>query len=258
MFGITIGHDYKTPQNDMFPSLDNTLTDAALMAKTYREMGARDVLSLENPSLGEIEQKVAQFVVGLPPQATLVFYYAGHAVQVAGENYILISSTEALALSWFVETIGLAAETAIFFFDACRDNPFGLTPVQTNVKEESLRIWGGQKRSVSMEQLRSAGSGLAAVTVPRSNLLISYSTSPGSVAQDACGACGSNGPYALALSRQLKRQIDLDLLLARVGENVKELTRPDDNNTATYQATWFTGNLTRQVWLAGQPMQAIP
>ncbi|MEQ1612616.1 MAG: caspase family protein, partial [Hyphomicrobiaceae bacterium] len=117
------------------------------------------------------------------PDSVGVFYYAGHAVQVAGQNYLIpigadISSeseipVQAVNLQELLGAMkGAAARVKIAILDSCRNNPF----------ESSAR---GLSR------------GLAPVTAP-AGTLIAYATAPGEVALD-----GTDGhsPFTSALTR---------------------------------------------------------
>ncbi|MEZ5849276.1 MAG: caspase family protein [Hyphomicrobiaceae bacterium] len=114
-----------------------------------------------------------------------VLYYAGHGVQLAGENYLIPVgadirnesevAVEGVNLAEILKTMGAAqSRINIVVLDACRNNPFAAGA-------------------------RAGGGGLAPVDAP-AGTLIAFATAPGQVALDGEGA---NSPYSLALSKAI-------------------------------------------------------
>ena len=119
----------------------------------------------------------------------VVFYYAGHGVQIAGGNYLVPVDADTrqrlrravrgdIALER-VNIIGARARLQIVILDSCRDNPFGNTLVVTDL-------------SSGLSETRD---GFNVLTAPI-NSLLAFSTSPGTVAYDGTGA---NSPFTEAL-----------------------------------------------------------
>ena len=72
-------------------SLPNPEADARLMAHTLATLGF-DVTLHTDIALDELKRAIAQFgrkLRAAGPDATSLFYYAGHGVQVDGRNYML-------------------------------------------------------------------------------------------------------------------------------------------------------------------------
>jgi uncharacterized caspase-like protein len=112
-----------------------------------------------------------------------LFFFAGHGMQIDGENYLAAIDTDvdtetdakhsSLPLNRVIETLEKSGTaTNIIVLDACRNNPFE-------------RKW---QRSASLR-------GLAPVYAPKGTI-IAYATSPGQVAGDGSGR---NGAYTAAL-----------------------------------------------------------
>ena len=112
-----------------------------------------------------------EFATKLGPDSVGLFYYAGHAVQAEGSNYLIpigadIGSADEVAF----ETLDLArvlgkmdaseSPLKLVFVDACRNDPYS--------------------------RFRSATRGLAVTPAPRGTL-IAYATAPGDVAADGDG-----------------------------------------------------------------------
>tara|TARA_R110002049_G_scaffold10127_3_gene50407 strand:- start:114053 stop:115555 length:1503 start_codon:yes stop_codon:yes gene_type:complete len=167
--------------------LDNPVPDAELMAATLRENGF-EVTVLTDGGQIALNRAISQFgrdLRGAGKDATGLFYYAGHAVQSFGENYLLpvdASLTDAADLS----LVGVPADailrqmrsarnkTNIVILDACRNNPFEAIPDLND-------------------------NGLAEMKAPTGTFL-SYSTAPGAVALDGLDG---NSPFTKALAAEI-------------------------------------------------------
>lgn len=184
---LVIGNaDYQGASN----KLDNPVNDAELMAQTLTEVGFR-VTKVLNATRFEMRKAMLDYSRSLSGAKTIgLFYYAGHGMQVDGQNYLLpIDASPArkdelalhgVALSEFLQTLDSASGSEgrlnVVILDACRNNPFA-------------RGW------------RSVSRGLATIDAP-SGTLIAFATAPGDVAADGDGV---NSPYTLALSEMIKR-----------------------------------------------------
>lgn len=182
--------------------LKNPVADGKLMATTLEGMGFKVTLATDLDAKA-MKKAMLDFGRALRSSDSVgLFYYAGHAVQVAGENYLMPIDAnlqdeteigiEGVDVNDFLATMNEAqSRIKIVVLDACRNNPF---PAAS----------------------RSAARGLAIVRAP-TGTLIAYSTSPGEVALDGTG---DNSPYAEALARAMKgetgKPIELVFRQARV------------------------------------------
>jgi formylglycine-generating enzyme required for sulfatase activity len=141
------------------------------------------------------------------------FWYAGHGVEIDGENYLLpvdIGDEEDAArysstrlndlLSQFERIAGNRVNVVII--DACRNNPFTRTPTGTR----------GASRS----------RGLVVVDHPPQDMFLMYSTAPGDTAAD--GVNKRNSPFAEAFLKHAGRQEPLVLMVTRVVDETRQLT----------------------------------
>jgi len=163
-------------------SLANPVNDATDMAAALKEAGFEVILRTD-VDLAGIERALEDFQTLLGGKDTALFYYAGHGVQVQGENYLIpvkedIQSeanarSRGVALADVLDRIKASkVRTALIFLDACRDNPF---PGSS----------------------RSGTRGLSVVSAPADvETLIAYATEPGSVAADGTGR---NGVFTAAM-----------------------------------------------------------
>ncbi|MCT7374125.1 caspase family protein [Chelativorans salis] len=127
-----------------------------------------------------LERTIRDFLRSLDDGDVALFYYSGHAVQVAGENFVLpvdasLSSSydlevESYNISNLLDYMRQTSSLQILILDACRDNPFRSEYYYTGDKKVDVK---GNK-------------GLASLT-PRQGSLIVYSTAPDQVAYDGAG-----------------------------------------------------------------------
>ena len=161
--------------------LKNPAHDACDIADALSGCGFT-VTQLIDASHKQMDKALDDFKRSLEAQDVGLFFFAGHGVQIAGENYLAAVDTKigdeteakhsSLALNKVIDIMEASdTSTDILILDACRNNPWD-------------RAW------------RNLGSrGLAPVYAPRGTL-IAYSTSPG---QTACDGVGRNGAYSAAL-----------------------------------------------------------
>jgi hypothetical protein len=171
-------------------TLQNPVNDAKAIAAALRDVGFT-VLPYYNSDLKTMKKAMDEFGEKLQAFNVGLFYYAGHGVQVKGNNYLIpvdaslkveqdvdYDCINAGRLLGKMEAAGTT--TNIVILDACRDNPFA-------------RSWSG----------RSAGqgeTGLASMNAP-SGSIVAYATSPGKTASDGTG---KNGLYTEAILQNIK------------------------------------------------------
>lgn len=172
--------------------LRNPVNDAKAVAKALQELGF-DVNPQTDLDLRSMDEEIERFSSELKEGGVGVFYYAGHGVQVNGENYLiplnadLKREKDVLFDAYPLGKVINAMESAktkvnILIIDACRDNPF-------------YRRWGSQKRGLT------AVRGLEEVEATQ-GWVIAFATAPGDVAED--GGNLDNSPFTYHLLRHLK------------------------------------------------------
>lgn len=166
--------------------LKNPVNDAMDISAQLEECGFTVATKL-NCSYREMDQALKDFKKALKDSDVGLFFFAGHGMQVDGDNYLAAVDTDvsdelaakhsSLALNKVIDVMEKADNaSSIIVLDACRNNPFE-------------RAWS---RSMSSR-------GLAPVYAPRGTL-VAYATSPGQVASDGRGR---NGAYTAALLEHL-------------------------------------------------------
>jgi len=173
------------------PELPNAANDAKGMAELLGNAGFT-VTAAPNLSQNEMRQTISDFagkVSASGADTVALVFYAGHGLQIDGENYLvpvdLDPKREAdiplqgVRLNDLLNTLGaLPTRARIFMLDACRNNPF--------------------------PALSGAGHGLAIVDTKAGapGSFISYSTSPGAEAEDGSGADSPYTTAALTVAKQ--------------------------------------------------------
>ncbi|MEL6206719.1 MAG: caspase family protein, partial [Pseudomonadota bacterium] len=204
--------------------LDNPVTDAELLAQSLEDVGF-EVTLLTDADLPALSRGIAQFGRALRqagPEATGLFYFAGHGVQSFGANYLLPVDAE-LGNAADLDFVAVEAQsvlrqmfsarnrTNIVILDACRNNPF-----------EAMPEFGE--------------TGLAEMKAPTGTFL-AYATAPGEVAYDGEG---ENSPFTAALARQMQ-------VPGRTIEDVFREVRVDVlRTTQGLQTPWDTSSLTAE------------
>jgi hypothetical protein len=168
--------------NYVFAPLANPSHDANDVAQALRNAGF-SVDTVLDADKRKMQEAIAQFGTALGQHKGVgFFYYAGHGVQIAGENYLVptdaaIDSEASLKESTVNASSAVDAMAAtgvslnVVVLDACRNNP--LTPTG----------FRGLSRMDSSDRL-----------------FVSFSTRPGAVALDGDGR---NSPYAKHLTQAM-------------------------------------------------------
>jgi uncharacterized caspase-like protein len=173
------------------PPLTNPVNDAMLMADTLKKAGFDLVDFRQNLSAQETRRVLRDFADKSADADIAVIYYAGHGIEVDGNNYLIPVDArlerdndvydEAFSLDRILVAVEPAKRLRLVILDACRDNPFAQTMKKTLAS-------------------RSIGRGLAKVEPGSSNTLIAYSAKAGSTAQDGNG---KDSPFTIALATHL-------------------------------------------------------
>ncbi|MBL8217563.1 MAG: caspase family protein [Bryobacterales bacterium] len=182
--------------------LRNPLNDARAMQTALAELGFETDVLL-NATRPDLERAIDRFAARVQPGDIALVYYAGHGIQVDGENYLVPvdfdakDEADAKYLAYNASRLEERLERAgarlsILVLDACRNNPF--------------------------RQTRSAGGGLAAMNTGK-GALVAFATAPGKTADD--NAAGANGLFTSHLVRALREPgLSLDQVFNRVRERV--------------------------------------
>jgi tetratricopeptide (TPR) repeat protein len=223
--------------------------DARAMSQLLEGMGF-GVMSGVNLSKAEFEAKIAEFAKAAKTADLSLFFYAGHGLQVAGQNYLVPVDAkvedktdiglELISVDAITDHMGGENKAGILLLDACRNNPFlrslaqSLGAARAGSFSEGLAAIFGSAPAAPISQ------GLAAITPDRKGLMISYAAAPGDIAVEDTGP---NSPFTAALLKRLPMEgLKLELALEQVKADVIEAT-----NGA--QSPWVYSDLPTEVYL---------
>jgi formylglycine-generating enzyme required for sulfatase activity len=214
--------------------LRNPVNDATDMAAALQRLGF-EVILLRDAKLRAIEDAVETFSQKLRSGGVGLFYFAGHGVQVAGENFLIPIGArinreqdvryEAVQVGRILGGMEDAGnDVNIVVLDACRDNPFA----------RSFRSGGGR--------------GLAVPPAVRGSF-IAYATSPGKTAADGTGR---NGIY----TQHLLQHITTPGL--KVEDVFKKVRLGVEDSTQRQQTPWETTSLRGDFYFAATGSGNLP
>ncbi|MEZ5818475.1 MAG: caspase family protein [Hyphomicrobiaceae bacterium] len=219
--------------------LKNTLNDAKDVAAALKRLGF-EVLEGLDLDKRAMERLIRRFDQELTGAEVALFFYAGHGLQVAGQNYLVPTDArlaaegdidfESLPLNLVLRRMEREARTSLVLLDACRDNPLA---------RNLARTMGTRSTNV--------GQGLAEVRTGVGTL-IAFSTQPGNVALDGSAR---NSPYTTALLRNIEtpgRDV-LSTLAAVRGEVV----RATSGRQVPWEHTSLLGPVILRPGAAGTP-----
>ncbi len=167
------------------------------------------MISCVDCDIASMDRSLKQFQNELKTSEVGLFFFAGHGMQIDGENYLAAVDTSrtdesaakytSMALNHVIEVMEKSnCATNIIILDACRNNPFE-------------RAW---TRSMEVQ-------GLASVYAPRGTL-IAFATSPGQTASDGEGR---NGAYTTALLKHMNTpDCSIETMFKRVRNTLSAAT----------------------------------
>lgn len=219
--------------------LPNAPADAKAVAASLKRLG---FLVVEGTDLtyGGMTDKLKEFTRALGGADVGLVFYAGHGMQVAGENYLVPVDAalkreadlefETIKVDVLLRQLQREAKVKIVILDACRDNPL--------VTELARSMAGNSK---SKTRSASTAAGMSAIDAQgASGTMIAFATAPGTTALDGQGA---HSPFTEALLANIETPgIDIDVMMKRVRGQV---TR----STGERQQPWTNSSLTAEVYL---------
>jgi len=224
--------------------LNNPVNDARLIAQTLSVLGFEVTLGVDLRR-GDFLQAVLQFAKQIPAGADVVFYYAGHAVQIRGSNYLLPVDIQNLSDPDWVEQNAINLDGSVIrqllqretpgvrllFIDACRDNPFA----------------GGTNRAPSLTAGLASVQGSANI---EGGVLIASASQPNKPAED--GPPGGNSAYTSHLAREMRvGGQNVETMLKKVAVAV-------DRDSRQTQLPMFASSLTTEFYFnLGQAAPAV-
>jgi hypothetical protein len=210
-------------------ALPNPANDAKAISQFLNSAGFEVIQAtdLDHDEMIQVLQDFSGKIAERGPNTVAFVYYAGHGLQIAGDNYLVpvdakISSeadvpNAAVRLVDVMATLqAVPSRLRIVAIDACRNNPFS--------------------------QLKDSGRGLAIVDAPNGSI-VGYSTAPGTEAFDGDG---TNSPYTSAFLR-LGREPNLP-----IEQFFKKVRLAVNDVTEGKQTPWESSSLTSDFYFFGE------
>jgi uncharacterized caspase-like protein len=215
--------------------LRSPANDARAVADALRRLGFDVTLALDLDYRG-MREALLGFGRTLSGARIATFYYAGHALNLTGENYLVPIDAairdeasipfEAVSLNSAFDALDRATGGKIVILDANRENIFA-----TNLARSSGTRSSGVK------------SGLAATSLPEQSIVLAASA-PGTVASDGSGV---NSVLTPSLIRHLASpDVDVSTAMRRVRDEVARATQDR-------QSPWLQSTLSGELRLADPP-----
>ena len=205
-------------------ALTNPGNDARAVSEILNAAGF-EVVRAADLTLEEMQQVIGEFAAKLSeagPNAAALVFFAGHGLQVDGENFLIPIdaqigqqsdvASQSVRLADLMRTLEAApSKMRIVILDACRNNPFSALG-------------------------NAAGKGLAIVDAPARSI-VAYSTAPGAQALDGNGL---HSPYTAAFMKVSKQSgVPIEQFFKRVRVLVSEVT---DGKQFPWESSSLTGD----------------
>jgi|GEM_PF-814885 len=197
-------------------TLPNASRDAEAFGTFLNGQGFETDLVLNADRRG-LAAALSSFSRKIGPEDVALFYYAGHGMQLHGENFLIGTDAklesefdvpaETIALSEIITALEKRARISMIFLDACRNNPLA-NRLNTEV-EGATR--GGATRGLAPIETQGAGT------------LVAFAAAPGQVAAD-----GTDGhsPFTRALIANLSGAgLEVGTAFKRVVRDVRKETQ---------------------------------
>lgn len=203
------------------PPLQNTHNDASGMAQSLEGIGFDVILALD-ATAQDLTRLLEDFAFRSEVADLALVYYAGHGIEVQGENFLIPVDAEvtnnrdvqrqSASLKQLLAAVDRARKMRIVILDSCRDNPLGDAIALDQIAEATAPV----------EETRSSGGGGMAAVDPERGTLVAFAARDGQVALDGTG---NNSPYAQALMQKMVQPgLEISLMFRQVRDLVLEKT----------------------------------
>jgi uncharacterized caspase-like protein len=211
--------------------LANPVNDSQALCATLRALRFQTACLQDIPDRRRLRDAIHAFTQRLKPDDVALIYFAGHGIEVDGENFLIPTEAdlpsrsyvqdEALRLGFVFDELREArVRLSILILDACRNNPF--TKMRSSV-----------------------GTGLSApAALPAGSILI-FPTAPGQVAYDGTGR---NGLFTSHLLKHISTPgITIEEMFKRVIDGV----RTESSRYRMEQVPWMNLSFTGEFCFVG-------
>jgi uncharacterized caspase-like protein len=196
--------------------LSNPKNDAEDVAAALRSLGFEVVQAID-ANKRDMDLSMAKFARLATDSDAALFYYAGHALQYQGRNYLMPIDAEVedevslryqmIAIDDVRAALDRASGVKVMILDACRNNPV-VDSLRRKMSGETRALGGGVR-------------GLARIDKTQGTV-IAYSTAADEVAADGQGR---NSPFTTAFLKRLQEPgLEIEQLFRRVAADVNSAT----------------------------------
>ena len=196
--------------------LSNPKNDAEDVAAALRSLGFEVVQAID-ANKRDMDLSMAKFARLATDSDAVLFYYAGHALQYQGRNYLMPIDAEVedevslryqmIAIDDVRAALDRASGVKVMILDACRNNPV-VDSLRRKMSGETRALGGGVR-------------GLARIDKTQGTV-IAYSTAADEVAADGQGR---NSPFTTAFLKRLQEPgLEIEQLFRRVAADVNSAT----------------------------------
>jgi uncharacterized caspase-like protein len=238
---LVIGNsDYNTPSL----SLTNPKNDASDVADVLKALGFEVQFQL-NLGKRDMDGTLEKFARLSASADSSLFYYAGHAIQYGGKNYLVpIDATVEDEISIRYNLVSVddvrsaldrASGVKVMILDACRNNP---------ISDRLNRMSNGGNQSRGLPAVR----GLARIDKTQ-GMVIAYATAADDVALD--GNNTRNSPFAAAFIKEMQVPgLEIGTLFRRVARDVNESTggRQRPETSISLLSDYYLNQSDRKIW----------
>jgi uncharacterized caspase-like protein len=210
------------------PELINPKNDANAIAASLRNVGFDTVMQVSDTTREKMIEALQVFANEAASADWAMVYYAGHGIEVNGQNYLIPVEarlaadrdvrSEAVALDHVMAALHGARKLKLIVLDACRDNPFTPQMQRTTTVADA----GASVPTVgSSVGTRSIGRGLGEVKVQGATLVV-FAAKHGQTALDGEGG---HSPFAIAMVQRIATPgVEINKIFRLVRDDVMEAT----------------------------------
>ena len=218
--------------------LANPKNDATAIAASLARLGFA-VTKVDDGDFNSIRRALLDFNRDVNGSEMAIVFFAGHGMEVAGENWLLPvdaelktdidAEQEAVSLRSVMRSVSKASRLGLVILDACRNNPFLTTMKRTS-------------------RTHLVNRGLIAVE-PEGSVLVAYASRDGTISADGYGR---NSPFTSALLNHIEKPgLEISFLFRNVRDDVLIATNRE-------QEPFVYGSLSKEpIYLRPAGMQLI-
>jgi len=206
------------------PELPTAVTDARALGSALRKHGF-DVEEAYDLDDHAFTSRLRDFGARASTADEAIIFYAGHALQARGQNYLLPANArlererdliyETVSLNLVLGELAQAHKLGLLILDVGRDTSFA-----DRLSRSATGI--GQERGATAMSERGVSPGMSRIDNIPGNTVVALATRAGALAEDSSS---QHSPYTLALLKSLEVPgLELELFFRQVRDDVMQAT----------------------------------